>query len=143
MQNLPTSRALPRAAALPAGSKGSRLKLGLRIHRTPDAVIVRCEGRIVYRQEASAMTRLVTQALQDVSCAVLDLSGVDTIDSAGLGALVLLHMYAEGHGKTIKLAAVPARVLELLELTNLTSVFEVHPTQETALSLAAAPPAIH
>jgi anti-sigma B factor antagonist len=113
--------------------KGTQLKLSLRIRRTSEAVIVRCEGRIVYRQEATALTRLVTQALHDVNLAVLDLSGVEAIDSAGMGELVLLHMYAEGHGKTVSLAAVPERLLELLDLTNLTSVFPVHASLERAL----------
>jgi anti-anti-sigma factor len=111
------------------------LRLSLRIRRTSEAVIVRCEGRIIYRQEATALTRLVTQALQDVNLAVLDLSGVETIDSAGMGELVLLHMYAEGHGKTVTLAAVPEPVLELLDLTNLTSVFPVHANLEKALEV--------
>jgi len=115
--------------------KGTKLRLSLRIRRTSEAVIVRCEGRIIYRQEATALTRLVTQALRDVNLAVLDLSGVETIDSAGMGELVLLHMYAEGHGKTVTLAAVPEPVLELLDLTNLTSVFPVHASLEKALEV--------
>jgi anti-anti-sigma factor len=113
------------------------LKLRLRILRRHDAVTVRCAGRIVYRHEARALSRLVMQALQDVDLAVLDLAGVISMDNTGLGELVLLHMYAEGHGKTVKLAAVPPRVLALLELTNLTSVFEVCPTVEEALGVAA------
>jgi len=102
-------------------------------------VIVHCSGRIVYRQEARALSRLVMQALQNVELAVLELAGVSAIDSAGLGELVLLHMYSEGHGKTVKLAAVPPQVLELLELSNLTSVFEVCSTVEEAMGVTNAP----
>ena len=115
------------------------MKLNLRISRLQDAVIVHCSGRIVYRQEARALSRLVMQALQNVELAVLELAGVSAIDSAGLGELVLLHMYSEGHGKTVKLAAVPPQVLELLELSNLTSVFEVCSTVEEATGVTNAP----
>jgi anti-anti-sigma factor len=111
------------------------VKLNLRISRLQDAVIVRCSGRIVHRQEARALSGLVMQALQEVELAVLELAGVSTIDSAGLGELVLLHMYAEGHGKTVKLAAVPPGVLELLDLSNLTAVFEVCASVEEALGV--------
>jgi anti-sigma B factor antagonist len=114
------------------------VKLNLRISRLQHAVIVRCSGRIVYRQEARALSRLAMQTLQDVELAVLELAEVSAIDSAGLGELVLLHMYAEGHGKTVKLAAVPPRVLELLELSNLTSVFEVCASVEEALGVTQA-----
>lgn len=111
------------------------MKLSLRILRIQEAVIVRCAGRIVYQQEARALSRLAMQTLQDVDLAVLELADVTAMDSAGLGELVLLHMYAEGHGKTVKLAAVPPRVLELLELSNLTSVFEVCTTVDEALGV--------
>ena len=112
------------------------MKLNLRISRLEDAVIVRCSGRIVHRYEARALSGLVMQALQGVQLAVLELAGVSAIDSAGLGELVLLHMYSEGHGKIVKLAAVPPQVLELLELSNLTSVFEVCDSVEEALGVA-------
>jgi anti-sigma B factor antagonist len=55
------------------------------------------------------------------------------IDSAGLGELALLLTWARALGCTIKLAAPNHRVQELLALTNLASVFEIHPTLETAM----------
>ena len=111
------------------------MKLNLKIQRLQDAVIVHCSGRIVYRHEARALSGLVMQALQDVELAGLELAEVSAMDSAGLGELVLLHMYAEGHAKTVKLASVPPRVFELLELSNLTSVFEVCATVDEALGV--------
>jgi len=124
----------------PQGERGQgvKLKLSLKIQRMQDAVIVRCSGRIVYRHEARTLSGLVMQALQDVELAVLELAEVSAMDSAGLGELVLLHMYAEGHGKTVKLAAVPPQVYELLELSNLTSVFEVYATADEALGVTQA-----
>ena len=109
------------------------MKLSLESRHLGDVIIVRCEGRIVYRDEAAALTRVVTEALQHTREVVLDLEGVQRIDSAGLGELVLIRRAAEASGGTLKLAAPNPRIRELLDLTNLSSVFEVHDSLVEAL----------
>jgi anti-anti-sigma factor len=109
------------------------LKLSLETRHLGDVIIVHCEGRIVYRDEAAALTRVVVEALQHTREVVLDLEGVERIDSAGLGELVLILVSAEANGSTLKLAGPNARIRELLDLTNLSSVFEVHDSLVDAL----------
>jgi anti-anti-sigma regulatory factor len=58
------------------------------------------------------------------------------MDSAGLGELVLLHMWAESEGETVKLVGANAHVRELLETTNLSSLFEIHSSLAGALGTA-------
>ena len=55
------------------------------------------------------------------------------MDSAGLGELALMLTWARATGCSIKLAAPNPRVRHLLELTNLDSVFEIHPRLEDAV----------
>ncbi len=88
--------------------------------------MVHCAGRIVYGEEALALSRVVGQALQHSREVVLELGEVQAIDGAGLGALVLLHLWAANQGKALKLSGGRAWVRELLELTNLSSVLEVY-----------------
>ena len=109
------------------------MKLSLETRRSGDVIIIHCEGRIVYREEASALSRLAGEALQNTREVILDFQGVNSIDSAGLGELVLMHMLAEGQGKSVKLSGAKPHVRELLELTNLTSVFELYPSLEEAI----------
>ncbi len=109
------------------------MKLSLETRHLGDVILVHCEGRIVYRDEATALTRVVTEALQHTREVVLDLEGVQRIDSAGLGELVLIRMVAEASGGTLKLAGPNPRIRELLDLTNLSSVFEVHASLVEAL----------
>lgn len=109
------------------------MKLSLESRHLGDVIIVHCEGRIVYRDEAAALTRVVTEALQHTREVVLDLEGVQRIDSAGLGELVLIRRAAEASGGTLKLAGPNPRIRELLDLTNLSSVFEVHDSLVEAL----------
>jgi anti-anti-sigma factor len=62
----------------------------------------------------------------------LDLSRVERIDAGGLGALVFLHTCVNGLGTELKLMRPSAQVAEVLELTNLTSVFNIGPAAEAA-----------
>jgi anti-sigma B factor antagonist len=63
---------------------------------------------------------------------VIDLSGVEMIDAAGLGALISVVLAAQASQCSVKLAAPGNLIRQLLELTKLTPVFEVHPTLEAA-----------
>jgi anti-sigma B factor antagonist len=114
-------------------TKEAELKLNFEISRAGDVTVVCCTGRIAYRDEAVELSEKVGTLLPHSRQLVLELSGVEMIDSAGLGELALLLTWARAHGCTIKLAAPSDRVQHLLELTNLSSVFEIHPTLETAM----------
>lgn len=109
------------------------MKLGLETRNSGDIVIVHCQGRIVYRDEAAALSRLVGEILQHAGNVILDLSGVNSIDSAGIGELALLQTRAQERNAKLKCAGANPLVRTLLDLTNLDSVLEVHPTLEAAL----------
>ena len=67
---------------------------------------------------------------------VVDLEGVDLIDSAGLGVLLGgLERAKAGHGDLV-LVATGRSVIKVLELTGLTRVFEIHPSRAAALGAA-------
>jgi anti-sigma B factor antagonist len=116
-----------------AAEKESKLKLSLETRNRGDVMIVHCHGRIVYRDEAAALSRLVGQLLQHASKVILDMSGVDSIDSAGIGDLALLHTWAQERDADLKIAGANTFVRNLLDLTNLDSVLDVHPTLDSAL----------
>jgi anti-sigma B factor antagonist len=114
--------------------KESKLKLSLETRNSGDVIVVHCEGRIVYRDEALALSQLVSEILQCGSKVVLDLGGVSSIDSAGIGELVLLHTRAQSQKAEVKYASPSPLVRDLLGLTNLDSVFEIHPSVYDALA---------
>ena len=107
-------------------------KLSLEIRVSDDVTVVYCRGRIVYDQAATLSEKLA-DLLPHCRQMVLELSGVRGIDCAGLGELVDLLTRARAHQGTIKLAAPTRRVYELLKLTRLASVFEIHPRPEDAI----------
>ncbi|MGA7401765.1 MAG: STAS domain-containing protein [Candidatus Sulfotelmatobacter sp.] len=99
-----------------------------------DVMIVHCQGRIVYRDEASALSRVVGEILENSGKVVLDLSGVSSIDSAGIGELVLLHTWAQSKSADLKCASPSPLVRDLLDLTNMDSVLDIHPSLGEALA---------
>jgi anti-anti-sigma factor len=125
---------LPMSVAAFRQEKESKLKLNLEARNHGDVIIVHCQGRIVYRDEAAALSRVVTDVLRQGSRLVLDLSGVSSMDSAGIGELVLLQTLAREKNAELKCAGANEFVVTLLELTNLDSVLDVHLTVEAALA---------
>ena len=117
-----------------AVDKESKLKLSLETRNRGDVMIVHCHGRIVYRDEAVALSRLVGELLQHSSKVILDMSGVNSIDSAGIGDLALLQTWAQERDANLKIAGANTLVRNLLDLTNLDSVLDVHPTLDAALA---------
>jgi len=113
--------------------KESKLKLSVEAYNHGDVIVVHCQGRIVYRDEAAALSRVVGEILHGGSKVVLDLSGVSSMDSAGIGELALLQTWAQERNAVLKCAQPSAVVRTLLDLTNLDSVLELHTTVESAL----------
>jgi len=110
------------------------LSLHMETQHRGDAIVLHCKGRIVFRDEAAALSHTVGELLQRTQHLVVELSGVEAIDSAGLGELVLLHMWAEGNRYSVKLASPSKRVRHLLQITNLALVFEIYDTVDDALA---------
>jgi anti-sigma B factor antagonist len=113
--------------------KESKLKLSLETRNHGDVIIVHCQGRIVYRDEAAALSRLVAQLLQHARKLILDLSGVSSIDSAGIGELAFLYNSAQARQVEFKCSGPNPQVRSLLGLTNLDSVLQIHPSLDDAL----------
>jgi anti-sigma B factor antagonist len=113
--------------------KEPKLKLSLETRNRGDVIVVHCQGRIVYRDEAATLSRVVGEVLQHTEKIVLDLSGVSSMDSAGIGELALLHTWAKGKNANLKCAGANELVQTLLELTNLDTVLDVHESTDAAL----------
>jgi anti-sigma B factor antagonist len=114
-------------------NKESQLKLSLEIYANDDVIVVGCKGRVVYGNEAAALSSRVGEFLPRARMLVLELSQVEIIDGAGLGELLVLLNLARANRCAMKLAAPSQRVRGLLELTNLHTVFEIHSTLDDAM----------
>lgn len=92
--------------------------LTVTIQNVGNRTVLRCVGRIVQGQETTILCAAVRQLGRDIT---LDLSGVDAIDAAGVGALVSL----QAAGIYLRLMSPSRHVCEILRLTRLDSIFEI------------------
>ncbi len=81
-------------------------------------------------------TVLLIAAGSPGSLVVLDLSGVEFIDSTALGTLLNAGGQIESAGKKLRVVCAEGPVRRLLEMTNLTSRFQLCPTRDDAFATA-------
>ena len=85
--------------------------------------ILVCRGRI--NLENANLFRSEVKSLSSQNKLVLaDLSGVDAVDSSGLGSILGTYISAKSDNCELRLLNVHPRVKDLLNLTHLNSVFE-------------------
>jgi anti-sigma B factor antagonist len=72
--------------------------------------------------------------LADGKNLILDMSAVEIIDSAGIGELVMVYMRACAAQREVRIASPKKRVHDLLELTNVGSLFQIYPTLDEAIA---------
>jgi anti-sigma B factor antagonist len=81
------------------------------------------------------MLRDIVQALvaEGRTKILLNLSGCDHVDSAGIGELVRSHTAVRRAGGQMKLSNLSPKVQDMLKMTSLIAVFEVYPDEASAI----------
>lgn len=103
--------------------------------RTSDGVeIISLQGKITIGSGDSQLREVITGALNSgKNNILLDMSGVTTIDSSGIGELVGSYTTVTNRGGKLKLLHLPAKLNELLHVTQLITVFEVYENEGEAV----------
>jgi anti-sigma B factor antagonist len=109
------------------------MQLSLNTRTVKDVLIVDCHGRIVFGEESAMLRDTVRKLIATNKRIVLNLGGINYIDSGGLGTLVSLYTTAHNSGGAIKLANLTQRVGDLLQVTKLVTVFEVYESEDQAI----------
>ena len=96
--------------------------------RTVDDVeIVALEGKITIGAGDVQLREVIQQCMnENKSNILLDMSGVTTIDSSGIGELVGSFTTVTNRGGKLKLLHLPPKITDLLQVTQLITVFEVY-----------------
>ena len=96
--------------------------------------IIKLEGKITIGAGDQQLREVIQEALSHGRTNILlDLSGVTTIDSSGIGELVGSYTTVTNRGGKLKLLHLPAKLNELLHVTQLITVFEVYDNEQDAL----------
>ncbi|HEX6803730.1 MAG TPA: STAS domain-containing protein [Terriglobales bacterium] len=113
------------------------MKLAVNTTEVDDAVILHCKGRLQFCEETAVFSKLAHGILDSGRNIVLEFSELETIDSSGIGELVLIYMRACATGREVRIAQANHRVLEVLQLTNVSSLFRICASTDDALAMAA------
>ncbi len=95
-------------------------------------------GRMDVYTVSEVKTRILQALARGQAKLVLDLSGVEFIDSSGIGALVVCLKRAVENGGGLKMAGMSADVHSMFEITRTDRLFEHFPTAEEAVTAFAA-----
>jgi anti-sigma B factor antagonist len=99
-----------------------------------DVTVVDAVGRITLGEGASTFR----DSIRDLAASghkklLLNLADVSYIDSSGIGELVSGFTTVANQGGTVKLLNLTKRVQDLLQITKLYTVFEVHDDEAKAI----------
>jgi anti-anti-sigma factor len=106
-------------------------------HPREDVVLAVLDGRLEYGPSLQALKgQLMAFVETPGNTLILDLGKVPYADSAGLGALLFLNGSAKDVGAAVRLAAVGARLTQIMQITHTTPLFIIDPDVEISLSHA-------
>lgn len=109
------------------------MDLDLSTRRHGERAVVTVVGEVDL-ETASHLGDHALEALQDTPHLVLDLTGVDFMDSTGLKVLLSTQRRAELAGGSLALVGPSRAVRKILSLTGLDQTFAVHDTLDEALA---------
>ncbi|HRC87092.1 MAG TPA: STAS domain-containing protein [Thermoanaerobaculia bacterium] len=106
------------------------------IHRAThgDIVVLAFRGKLTMGGGDAELRQNVAEALEaGYRKIVLNLGETTTVDSTGIGELVGAYTTTSNRGGKLKLAALTPKVLDILTITQLITVFDVYETAEEAI----------
>lgn len=103
--------------------------------RSRDGVtILEPKGKITIGVGDIALREMVLSTLEgDDKDILINLKEVTTIDSSGIGELVSAYTTVTNRGGRLKLLHLPPKVQDILQITQLVTVFEVHDDEDEAI----------
>jgi anti-sigma B factor antagonist len=95
----------------------------------PDIAVVELIGKLALGRESQRLEALIEDLLKrGTRRAVIDMSGVEYIDSAGIGLIALASGKFKESGGTLAVVSSEGRVLQLFRQTQIDTVVKVRPT---------------
>lgn len=110
------------------------MELGLDVSERNGKAILAVKGEVDVYTAPRLRERLVDLVSQGQHHVVVDLEGVDFLDSTGLGVLVGGLKRLRSHDGDLTLVCTQHRILKVFEITGLTKVFAIHDSVDDAVA---------
>ncbi len=100
-----------------------------------DVTILDLKGKITIGSGDVALRQAIQEVMGSGANKVLiNMADVSTIDSSGIGELVSAYTTATNRGARLKLINLPAKVTDILTITQLITVFDVYDSEAEGVS---------
>ncbi len=111
------------------------MKTNIGIRTVGDVTIVDLKGKITIGAGDLQMRESIRQVLSNgAEKIIVNMKDVTTIDSTGVGELVGCYNAAMNRGAKLKLMNLPAKISDVLTVTQLITVFDVYNSEQEALA---------
>jgi len=105
------------------------------IRQVDSVVVVDISGRITLGEGCTQLRELIRDQLAKGNKRILlNLADVSYIDSSGIGELVSAYTAVSNQGGQLKLLNLTKKVHDLLQITKLYTVFDIHDDEAKAIS---------
>ncbi len=106
----------------------------IEVRHVQNVAIIEPKGKITIGVGDVALREAVAECLDEGDRNILvDMGGVSTIDSSGIGELVGAYATVSNRGGKLKLCDLPPKVSDILQMAQLISVFEVFDAEQEAV----------
>jgi anti-sigma B factor antagonist len=97
--------------------------------------VIDMDGRITLGEGSALLRDLIREKLDEGHKKILmNLAGIHYIDSTGLGELVSAYRLMKSQGGELKLMNLNKKVSDLLQITRLYAVFDIHNDEAQAVA---------
>src|SRR5262245_53634914 len=110
------------------------MDLGLDVAERNGYAILSVRGEVDVYTAPKFRERLIELVSEGKHRIVVDLEGVEFLDSTGLGVLVGGLKRLRSHDGDLLLVCTQSRILKVFEITGLTKVFAIHDSVDAALA---------
>jgi anti-sigma B factor antagonist len=112
----------------------AQMSVKLNTRQVGDVTVIDVSGRITLGEGSSALRDALRELVAKGNKKILlNLGDVSYIDSSGIGELVSGFTTVANQGGTLKLLSLTKRVKDLLQITKLYTVFDVHEDEAHAV----------
>ena len=110
------------------------MELGLDVQKVDSHAVVDVKGEIDVYTAPKLREKLIELVSEGSYEVVVNLEGVDFLDSTGLGVLVGGLKRVRNHDGSLQLVCTQEKILKIFRITGLTKVFPIHASVEEAVA---------
>lgn len=118
---------------MPPASYGEQLDFSATIRHSAQVSLIDLRGRLTFFEVGilrESITRLVREGHKQL---VLNLGGLEYLDSSGIGELARLYVSVVKSGGEMKVTGLTPKIEQILKITHLSQVFPEYPDENAAL----------